>query len=92
MMKKNCFVKEKGQKERQLPSGRVMAIHQIAGGIKEGFVRGHLCLCRTIWLSAAATNLPFACCPCFTKQMARLPRVLPNKEENVKRSVATKLL
>jgi len=67
-MKKNCFVKEKGQKERPALSGSVKAIHQIACGIKEGLVRWNLCLCRTIWLSAAATNLPFACCPLFTKQ------------------------
>jgi len=89
MMKKNCFVKEKGQKERQLPGGRVKAIDQIACGIKEGFVRGHQCLCRTIWLSAAATNLPFACCPRFTKQLAVASPVLPKNEQDVKRSVAT---
>jgi len=37
-MKKNCFVKEKGQKERPAPSGRVQAIDQIASGIKERLV------------------------------------------------------
>jgi len=37
-MKKNCFVKEKGQKERLVPSGCVQGRHQIASGIKEGVV------------------------------------------------------
>ncbi len=92
MMKKNCFVKEKGQKERPAVSGGVTAIHQIAGGIKDGLARWYLCLCRTIWLGAAATNLPFACCPCFTKQVAISFPLLPNKELNVKRSVATMML
>lgn len=35
----NCFVKEKGQKRKSIHSGRAQARHQIAGGIKEGFVR-----------------------------------------------------
>jgi hypothetical protein len=60
---KNCFVKEKGQKESQWPSGREKVEYQIARGIKEGFERGHPCLCRTIWLSAGATNLTFYSCP-----------------------------
>jgi hypothetical protein len=35
----NCFVKEKGQKRKSIRSGCAQAGHQIAGGIKEGFVR-----------------------------------------------------